>query len=184
MVSAPDNSAQPMFLRPMQMTDLEKVMQIEPRIHAFPWSRGNFVDSLNAGYSCWVGIVGNAQSTTLMAYAVMMPVLDEAQILNISVAQGFQRQGYGRQLMQHLCKTAQSHRASHMFLEVRVSNSKAIQLYQQCGFNEMGIRPNYYPAHQGREDALLMGKVLVADPDQTADQSSSSSPEQEARHVI
>ena len=177
--STPADARQGMRLRPMQMADIGQIMQIEPRIHAFPWSHGNFEDSLNAGYSCWVGLVEN----TLMAYAVMMPVLDEAQILNISVARGFQRRGYGRQLMQHLCETAQNHRASHMFLEVRVSNLQAISLYQQCGFNEMGIRPKYYPARQGREDALLMGKVLVAEVATASDATATQPTQQEAGHV-
>jgi [ribosomal protein S18]-alanine N-acetyltransferase len=145
-----------MDFRPMQMADLDAIMQIEPVIYPYPWSRGNFSDSLNSGYSCWVCQVDGR----IMGYAVLMMVLDEAHILNISIAQNFQGQGLGWQLMQFICDVARRHGGLNMFLEVRVSNQKAIRLYEATGFNEMAIRRNYYPAKNGREDAILMGMAL------------------------
>jgi len=145
-----------LLFRPMQMADLDAVMVIEPTIFPYPWSRGNFSDSLNAGYSCWVV----EQDKVMIGYAVLMMVLDEAHILNISIASPWQGKGYGRELLTHLLSIARQYQAQNMFLEVRVSNTQAIGLYESMGFNEMAIRRNYYPARQGREDAILMGLAL------------------------
>lgn len=142
--------------RPMQFDDLERVMEIEPQIYSHPWSRGNFADSLHAGYSCWV----YEQDDQLIGYAVMMSVLDEAHLLNISIARDFQGRGMGRALLNHLIDIARRHGAQMMFLEVRPSNKAAIALYESIGFNEFSIRKGYYPAHNGREDAILMGLAL------------------------
>jgi len=145
-----------MQLRPMQMEDLDAVMRIEPTIYPFPWSLGNFKDSLNTGYSCWVF----EQGGRMAGYVVMMLVLDEAHLLNISVARHAQGQGYGDMLLTFIMDKAREHGALNMFLEVRVSNKVAISLYEKKGFNEMAIRPRYYPAENGREDAILMGAAL------------------------
>jgi ribosomal-protein-alanine N-acetyltransferase len=147
--------------RPMQLSDVDTIMQIEPHIYSHPWTRGNFVDSLNSGYSAWVMQQGQAT----MGYALMMMVLDEAHLLNISIAKSYQKQGFGRQLLAHIMQIAKQHRAANMFLEVRASNMAAIRLYEDVGFNEMSIRRNYYPADPkvfklGREDAVLMGLAL------------------------
>lgn len=142
--------------RPMQFEDLDHVMEIEPTIYSHPWSRGNFADSLHAGYSCWIYESGNE----VIGYAVMMSVLDEAHLLNISIAGEYQGQGLGRSLLNHLIDTARTHGAMMMFLEVRPSNKNAIALYENIGFNEFSIRKGYYPAHNGREDAILMGLAL------------------------
>jgi len=142
--------------RPMQMADVDAVMAIEPTIFPYPWSRGNFADSLNSGYSCWVA----EQDGKIMGYAVLMIVLDEAHILNISIAAPYQGRGLGRALMAHMVEVARKHQALNMFLEVRPSNIPAIGLYESMGFNEMAIRRNYYPARHGREDAVLMGLAL------------------------
>ena len=142
--------------RPMQFEDLDRVMEIEPKIYSHPWSRGNFADSLHAGYSCWVYESGGE----VVGYAVMMSVLDEAHLLNISIAGERQGQGLGRALLNHLIDTARRHGATMMFLEVRPSNKNAIALYESMGFNEFSIRKGYYPAHNGREDAILMGLAL------------------------
>lgn len=142
--------------RPMQFEDLERVMEIEPQIYSHPWSRGNFADSLHAGYSCWVYELENQ----FIGYAVMMMVLDEAHLLNISIARDFQGCGMGRALLNHLTEVARHHGAQMMFLEVRPSNKTAIGLYESVGFNEFSIRKGYYPAHNGREDAILMGLAL------------------------
>ncbi|MEZ0231534.1 MAG: ribosomal protein S18-alanine N-acetyltransferase [Methylophilaceae bacterium] len=142
--------------RPMQMADLDAIMQIEPTIFPYPWSRGNFSDSLNAGYSCWIA----EQRNVMIGYGVLMLVLDEAHLLNISIAAEYQGRGLGRELLVHMMQVARQYNALNMFLEVRVSNLAAIGLYENMGFNEMAIRRNYYPAKNGREDAILMGMAL------------------------
>ena len=143
-------------IRPMQTTDLDAIMQIEPTIFPYPWTRGNFTDSLNSGYSCWVLECGE----NLVGYAVLMMVLDEAHLLNIGIAKSRQGQGLGRMLLEHMMQIGRRHGGLNMFLEVRPSNTAAISLYENIGFNEMAIRRGYYPAQQGREDAVLMGMAL------------------------
>jgi ribosomal-protein-alanine N-acetyltransferase len=142
--------------RPLQKADLDAVMAIEPEIYPYPWTRGNFSDSLKAGYSCWAC----EQDGALVGYAVMMMVLDEAHLLNISIAREFQGRGLGRRLLEHLIGVARGHGAHTMFLEVRPSNKSAIALYESIGFNEFSVRKGYYPGANGREDAILMGLAL------------------------
>lgn len=142
--------------RPMQLADLDSIMAIENVIYSHPWSRGNFSDSLNAGYSCWIF----EENAEIIGYSVVMLAADEAHLLNLSIARDRQGQGQGRKLLEHMMEIARNHGALHMFLEVRVSNRGAISLYEDMGFNEMAIRRNYYPAQQGREDAILMGVAL------------------------
>jgi ribosomal-protein-alanine N-acetyltransferase len=96
----------------------------------------------------------------IIGYALMMMVLDEAHLLNLSVAKVYQKQGLGRLLLEHMIAIAKKHDAANMFLEVRPSNISAIALYENIGFNEMAVRRGYYPAHNGREDAVLMGLAL------------------------
>lgn len=142
--------------RPMNMTDLDAVMEIEPLIYSHPWTRGNFSDSLNSGYSAWV----LEKNDEMIGYALLMMVMDEAHLLNLSIAKAYQKQGLGRYLLEHMLQIARNHHALNMFLEVRPSNVSAIALYENMGFNEMAIRRNYYPAKSGREDAVLMGLAL------------------------
>ena len=143
-------------IRPMQMADLNDIMLIEPTIYPHPWSRGNFSDSLNAGYSCWVV----EENKAIFGYAVLMAAMDEAHVLNISIAKSHQGRGLGRYLLEHMMQIARKHGAQNIFLEVRPSNLPAIGLYESIGFNEMAVRPKYYPAKNGREDAILMGMAL------------------------
>lgn len=142
--------------RDMALGDVDAVMAIEPHIYSHPWSRGNFVDSLNSGYSAWI-LELNGE---IIGYALMMMVLDEAHLLNLSIAKAYQKQGLGRLLLEHMMRIAQEKKAANMFLEVRPSNISAIALYENIGFNEMAIRRGYYPAPNGREDAVLMGLAL------------------------
>jgi [ribosomal protein S18]-alanine N-acetyltransferase len=148
-------------LRPMQTDDLDTIMQIEPTIYSHPWTRGNFSDSLNSGYSAWVLEENNA----MIGYALMMRVLDEAHLLNLSIAKTQQKRGLGRFLLEHMIAIAKNHKAVNMFLEVRPSNISAIALYENMGFCEISVRRGYYPAdaktsETGREDAVLMGLAL------------------------
>ncbi|MSP86307.1 MAG: ribosomal-protein-alanine N-acetyltransferase [Methylotenera sp.] len=140
----------------MQLDDLDAIMSIEPYIYPYPWTRGNFSDSLSAGYSAWVLL----RNEIIIGYALVMMVLDEAHLLNLSVTKAHQKQGLGRRLLEHMIQIAKSNQATNMFLEVRLSNVSAIALYENMGFNEMAIRRGYYPAKNGREDAVLMGLAL------------------------
>ena len=143
-------------LRPMQTDDLDAVMQIEPTIYSHPWTRGNFSDSLNSGYSAWV----LEQDNKMIGYALLMLVMDEAHLLNLSIAKPQQKRGLGRYLLEHMLKIAKNHKVTNMFLEVRPSNISAIALYENMGFSEMAVRRGYYPAKEGREDAVIMGLAL------------------------
>uniref|UniRef100_A0ABX1MYW9 [Ribosomal protein bS18]-alanine N-acetyltransferase n=2 Tax=Aromatoleum buckelii TaxID=200254 RepID=A0ABX1MYW9_9RHOO len=133
--------------------DLDWVVHQEGVLHAFPWSRGNFADSLAAGHSAWVMRVGGS----LVAYAVMLMVLDEAHLLNISVARESQRAKLGTALLRHLLAEARRCGASQFFLEVRPSNSAALALYRSHGLQPIGRRKGYYALREGgREDAIVM----------------------------
>jgi ribosomal-protein-alanine N-acetyltransferase len=139
-------------LRPMQAADLDAVMRIESKIYLHPWTRRNFRDSLNAGYSCW--IYRFAQS--IVGYAVMMVAADEAHLLNLSIAPKWQRQGWGSNLLRQMLVLARQHRAQVMLLEVRPSNIAALGLYEGFGFKRIALRRGYYPAGTIREDAILL----------------------------
>jgi len=143
-------------MRAMSTSDLDAVMAIERVNFPFPWSEGNFKDSIDSGYICLV----MEQANQLVGYAVLMMVLDEAHLLNISVDKTYQGKGWGRYLLVHMMDVGREKGGLNMFLEVRPSNHSALGLYESMGFNEMGIRPGYYPAHNGREDAVLMGMAL------------------------
>jgi len=145
-----------MRFRPMQEADLEELLRIERAAHAYPWTLGNFRDCLRAGYSCWVGEIDGR----LAGYWLMMRVLDEGHILNCCIAPRWQRQGYGRQIMAHLLQVAHAHNTQCLYLEVRPSNAAARRLYASLGFACIAQRRDYYPADGGREDALVMRRVL------------------------
>lgn len=142
--------------RPMVVEDVEPVVDIERQIYTFPWSCGNFTDSLHAGYNCWV----NEQDGGIVGYGVMMLAAGEAHLLNLGIAVEWQGKGLGREALGHMIAVARDHRAEVMFLEVRTSNIVARRLYATRGFRVLTIRKNYYPAAQGRENAVLMELVL------------------------
>ena len=142
--------------REMQIDDLDAVIQIETVNFPFPWTAGNFKDSINSGHICLVLEIDK----TLVGYAILIMVLDEAHLLNISVSAAWKGKGWGRYLLNHTMQISREKGGLNMFLEVRPSNVSAITLYESLGFNEMGVRPGYYPAHNGRENAVLMGVAL------------------------
>ncbi len=144
-------------VRPMRTIDLDEIMSIENRLYDFPWTKGIFYDCLNVGYSCWV----YQEDEMILAYAVMSAAAGEAHILTLCVHPRVQRQGYGRMLLSHMLEAARSYKAETILLEVRMSNRAAINLYQKSGFSEVGTRANYYPAVNGREDAIIMALDLT-----------------------
>lgn len=144
-------------VRPMQTADLADVMRVEETAYAHPWTPGIFNDSLRAGYLCQVCELNGE----LIGHAVMSLVLDEAHLLNLCIAPGYQGHGLGRKLLRRMLRMAQEHKADTVFLEVRIGNLTAQTLYQSEGFNEIGRRREYYPADNGREDALVYAKSLI-----------------------
>lgn len=141
---------------PMNSGDLEEVLAIERAVYPFPWTRGNFADSLAAGYSAWVCRIGGE----LIGYAVVMMVLDEAHLLNISIDARRQGMGFGARLLRHCMSVAKTLGATSMLLEVRPSNARALRLYHHFGFVNIGVRKGYYPAVDGREDAQVLSHSL------------------------
>jgi ribosomal-protein-alanine N-acetyltransferase len=135
---------------------LGAVMRIENDIYEYPWSRGNFRDSLDAGYSCW--LFGTQEA--LFGYAVVMHAVDEAHLLNLSIAREAQRRGHGRDLLRQAIAAARGHGAVSMLLEVRPTNAPGRALYAQTGFRQVGVRRGYYPARGGREDALVLSRAI------------------------
>jgi [ribosomal protein S18]-alanine N-acetyltransferase len=146
---------------PMVVADLDEVLAIERAVYPFPWTRGNFDDALRAGYSAWTLRAGaRGHPAPLVAYAIVMIAVDEAHLLNLSVAQGWQRGGYGWRMLEWVAQQSRDHGARSMLLEVRPSNLPAQRLYDRYGFTRIGIRRGYYPAHEGREDALVLRIAL------------------------
>jgi ribosomal-protein-alanine N-acetyltransferase len=143
-------------MRPMTEVDLEQVMVIEETIYDFPWTRGIFRDCLYVGYSCWVlQLEGRVH-----AYGIVSMGAGEAHILTLCVKPASQGRGYGQLVLDYLLQISRQHHIESVFLEVRPSNQAAIHLYKQSGFREVGLRPDYYPCPEGREDALVMALEL------------------------
>lgn len=139
-------------VRPMETVDLESVLALERRVYEFPWSLENFRSCLAANYESWILLCDNNN----VGHAVLSAAAGEAHLLNISIDSGYQRRGLGRKLLRYMLARAQLRKAEVTFLEVRVSNLKALQLYHSEGFNEIGIRKGYYPAGKAREDAVVL----------------------------
>jgi [ribosomal protein S18]-alanine N-acetyltransferase len=140
----------------LAVRDLDSVVAIERDIYEFPWTLGNFRDSLAAGYSCWAA----RSPKGLIGYAVMMFAANEAHLLNLSIARAWQRLGNGNEMLGHVLRVARKEHAQVIFLEVRPSNPAAQRLYERHGFAQIGVRKEYYPAAHGREDALIFSLVL------------------------
>jgi len=153
-------------VRPLTVAELDQVMPIEVQAYEFPWSRGNFIDSLAAGY--WAqGLFGTDENfaSRLLAYAWAMPGAGEVHLLNLTVAPALQGRGHARLILDHLVAWSRNLPADKLWLEVRPSNQRAISLYEHYGFQTVGRRPGYYPAAHGRrEDATVMSLDLTALP--------------------
>jgi len=143
-------------LAPMRKPDLAEVLAIEEAIYSHPWTRGNFADSLEAGHQCWTWRRG----AELVGYFVLAAGAGEAHLLNLSIAQRWQRQGLGARLLAEAIRIAREAGAARLILEVRPSNAAALRLYRRAGLREVGLRRAYYPAHEGREDAIVMEIAL------------------------
>lgn len=157
-------SAQPqaaLAVLPLRLVDLDAVLLIEQQAYAHPWSHGNFVDSLAAGYEAWALWEGRGQQARLLGYFLAMQGVDEMHLLNITVQPAQQGRGLARQMLDELCARCRALGRTQIWLEVRQSNERARQVYQRYGFAEVGLRRAYYPAGPGkREDAILMSLSL------------------------
>jgi ribosomal-protein-alanine N-acetyltransferase len=139
----------------MRAADVDAVMAMETLVYPFPWTRGNFIDSLAAGYTAQ--LLRRPPDEELLGYCVAMSGADEMHLLNITVAPSQRRQGHARFLLDDLVARCRAGLASRLWLEVRESNAGARAAYRRLGFREEGLRPAYYPAANGRrEDAVVM----------------------------
>ena len=144
-------------LEPLTEARLEDVMRIENSAYAHPWTRGNFLDSLRSGYQLLALLGGD----TLIGYFVAMEGVEEAHLLNITVAPEFQGQGYASLMLDALALWARRRNARCLCLEVRVSNARAMQVYERHGYRRVGERKDYYPGDHGqREHAVVMSMTL------------------------
>ncbi len=144
-------------LEPLTAALLDDVLRVENSAYAQPWTRGNFADSLKSGYQL-LALMGGS---TLIGYFVAMEGVDEVHLLNITVAPEFQGQGYAVLMLDALALWARGRHAQWLWLEVRVSNVRALQVYERYGYRRVGERKNYYPAAAGRrEDAVVMSLKL------------------------
>ncbi len=157
MVAALDSTSN---LRQMREADVDQVIDIEQRAYEFPWTPQIFRDCLRAGYHGFV----LEQGGIVLGYFMLSVAAGEAHVLNICVEPTAHGQGHGRRLVKRAMDVARWHRVERIFLEVRPSNPIAIGLYHDIGFNEIGRRPRYYPAKNGREDALVMAFEFLPEP--------------------
>ena len=150
-------------LAAMTATDIDAVVAIEIAVYPFPWTRGNFIDSLAAGYIAQL-LRASAGAERLLGYFVAMAAADETHLLNITVTPAQQRQGHARFMMSELVARCRRSGSRRLWLEVRESNAAARHAYARLGFREMGIRPGYYPAPRAtREGAVVMSLDLGVD---------------------
>jgi len=151
-MSAVLKSAEARF-EPLTDEYLGEVVAIESRSYEHPWTRGNFADSLRSGYQAQVLVAGDM----LIGYFVAMRGVDEVHLLNITVAPEHQSCGWGRLMLDALALWSRQQGAQWLWLEVRVSNVRALRIYERRGFRRVGERKGYYPAGAGqREDAIVM----------------------------
>lgn len=143
--------------RPMLEDDLPEILSIELSAYAFPWTKNIFRDCLRVGYCCWV----LERDGIIAAYGVMSVAAGESHLLNLCVDPELQGNGLGKIMLDWLLDITRQHKVDMVFLEVRPSNELAIKLYSVAGFDEVGLRRNYYPAEYGREDALIMARSLL-----------------------
>lgn len=140
------------------LADLDTLVDIEAAAYPFPWSRGNFIDSLNAGYLARKRIDAAGQ---WVGYFIAMPGVQEVHLLNLTVAPAHQRRGHARAMLDELVRESRVLGAQRLWLEVRTSNLRAQEIYRRYGFREVGLRRGYYPAGAlARENAIVMSLIL------------------------
>ena len=142
---------------PLTTERLDALLAVEQAAYSHPWTRGNFIDALAAGYQAQLLVAGGQ----ILGYFVAMPGVQEAHLLNITVAPAFQRQGWAHVMLDALALWARCQGAQWLWLEVRASNTRARQVYEAHGYQQVGLRKRYYPSSDGeREDAVVMSLPL------------------------
>jgi len=157
------------ILRKMTQEDVPMVMEIEEAVCEFPWSASIYSDCIRVGYSCFVLARESQQKPEvgqgtfdqeILGYGLLSVAAGEAHVLNICIKPNAQHQGLGYRMMQHLIQAAKDLNAYRIYLEVRMSNIHAIELYKKLEFAQIGERKDYYPSANGREDAIVFAKPL------------------------
>ncbi len=144
-------------LTPMALQDLSSVLNNERQSYEFPWTEGIFRDCLQSGNECWLFKL----DTLVIGHGILSVAAGECHLLNVCISPHYRGYGFGKVLVEHMLMTGRNRGANCAFLEVRPSNVVAHQLYESLGFNEIGLRPGYYPAASGREDALVLAKEFL-----------------------
>ena len=160
---------------PMTLAALTQVASVEQSAYKYPWTLGNFSDSLKSGYEMQMLVGGqrvdqdSKADPELLGYFVAMKGVDEIHLLNITVAPNYQLQGWGRLMLDALALWSRGQGAQWLWLEVRASNNHAKALYTRYGFREVGLRKGYYPeggtgllGTPAREDAIVMSLALTS----------------------
>lgn len=138
--------------------ELASAYRIEQLSHAFPWTEQTFYSNQGERYLN-LKIISEGK---IVGFCITQVVVDEATLFNIAIDPAYQRQGLAKQLLTHLIEQLEQRGIATIWLEVRASNTKAINLYQALGFNEISVRPNYYPSTNNRyEDAIIMANMLT-----------------------
>jgi [ribosomal protein S18]-alanine N-acetyltransferase len=146
---------------PLGVSDLDTLLAIETAAYPFPWSRGNFIDSLNAGYLARKRVDATGQ---WLGYFIAMPGVLEVHLLNLTVAPPHQGRGHARAMLDELVRESRALGAQRLWLEVRTSNERAQAIYRRYGFRDVGLRRGYYPAGPlARENAIVMSLTLSSD---------------------
>lgn len=159
MSAVPTDVDAPLVRVPMHLAHLNAVMAIEQSVYPFAWTHGNFVDSLAAGHAAHVL---RTPAAAIAAYSVAMVGVQEMHLLNLTVAAPWQGRGHARALLDALVAQCRRDGLETLWLEVRPSNARAREVYRRYGFEEVGLRRNYYPAGGGRrEDACVMRLALA-----------------------
>lgn len=140
----------------MHLQDVKSVFNIDEDIYPFPWTEGIFEDCIKTGHLCIV----NEIDSEVIAYGIVGMIVDESHILNLSVSRAYQGKGYGRELLLYMLELMKRGKAVRALLEVRESNQIAISLYNSLDFEKIGRRKGYYPAENGREDAIVLSKSI------------------------
>ena len=146
----------PLRMRPMRQEDVAAVAALESQSYDFPWTAGIFRDCLLAGYTS----ITLERDDEILGYSIMSVAAGEAHLLNICIAPSLRRQGIGRRLLEYMLERAAAAGAEKLFLEVRPSNRRALEIYRKAGFEIIGVRRDYYRASQGKEDAVVLLRRL------------------------
>jgi ribosomal-protein-alanine N-acetyltransferase len=147
---------QTLSYRPLTLDDVAYVLTVEHEVYPYPWTERILQDCIRVGYDCWLALEHDA----IVAHAFVSVAAGESHLLNLSVSKKHQGKGIGKAFIDFLVDIVRTKKATVMLLEVRPSNLQAISCYDAVGFNEIGCRKDYYPAPNGKEDALLYAKEI------------------------